>query len=186
MWMNFLTFTAACFDDAFIITRLHAMRKHQAVFQLRARVRVRAWVRESGEALGPWGLHCIGQLLLLKAVYQESWAPDKNKGWDSSWRSSVSDAHSAQALRPFCTCFQFLVACLCEFGEKAHPRTMLSVNSARQLCTLFVSLHAVLLSVAIVESSASNGNQKGNMIHQELFFIIIVKPLHDVYWFSSN
>ncbi|XP_051278875.1 phosphoinositide-3-kinase-interacting protein 1 [Dicentrarchus labrax] len=39
---------------------------------------------------------------------------------------------------------------------------MLSVNSARQLCKMF-SLHVVFLSVAIVESSASNGNQKDCM-----------------------
>lgn len=40
---------------------------------------------------------------------------------------------------------------------------MLSVNSARQLCKMFFSLHVVFLSVAIVESSASNGNQKDCM-----------------------
>ncbi|XP_070820648.1 phosphoinositide-3-kinase-interacting protein 1 [Chaetodon trifascialis] len=40
---------------------------------------------------------------------------------------------------------------------------MLSVDSARQLCAVFFSLHAVFLSVAIVESSASNGNQKDCM-----------------------
>ncbi|XP_070760436.1 phosphoinositide-3-kinase-interacting protein 1 [Enoplosus armatus] len=40
---------------------------------------------------------------------------------------------------------------------------MLSVNSARQLRKMFFSLHVVFLSVAIVESSASNGNQKDCM-----------------------
>lgn len=38
---------------------------------------------------------------------------------------------------------------------------MMSVNSARQLCKMFFSLHVVFLSVAMVESSASNGNQEG-------------------------
>ncbi|KAM3611662.1 uncharacterized protein V6R79_022150 [Siganus canaliculatus] len=37
---------------------------------------------------------------------------------------------------------------------------MMSVNSARQLCKIFLSLHVVFLSVAVVESSASDGNQK--------------------------
>ncbi|GLD49246.1 phosphoinositide-3-kinase-interacting protein 1 [Lates japonicus] len=37
---------------------------------------------------------------------------------------------------------------------------MLSVNSARQLCKMFLSLHVVFLSVAMVESSASNGKEK--------------------------
>ncbi|XP_059193652.1 phosphoinositide-3-kinase-interacting protein 1 [Centropristis striata] len=37
---------------------------------------------------------------------------------------------------------------------------MLSVISARQLCKMFFSLHVVFLSVAMVESSASNGNEK--------------------------
>ncbi|XP_034548497.1 phosphoinositide-3-kinase-interacting protein 1 [Notolabrus celidotus] len=36
---------------------------------------------------------------------------------------------------------------------------MLSVNSARQLCKMFFSLHVVFLSVVVVESSASNGSQ---------------------------
>ncbi|KAL7391065.1 hypothetical protein ABVT39_003706 [Epinephelus coioides] len=36
----------------------------------------------------------------------------------------------------------------------------MSVNSARQLCKMFISLHVVFLSVAVVESSASNGNEK--------------------------
>ncbi|XP_042278417.1 phosphoinositide-3-kinase-interacting protein 1 [Thunnus maccoyii] len=40
---------------------------------------------------------------------------------------------------------------------------MLSVNSARQLCKMFLSLHLVFLSVAFVHSSASNGNQKDCM-----------------------
>ncbi|XP_023136958.1 phosphoinositide-3-kinase-interacting protein 1 [Amphiprion ocellaris] len=40
---------------------------------------------------------------------------------------------------------------------------MLSVNSARQLCRMFFSLHVVFLSVAIVESSASNGDQRDCM-----------------------
>ncbi|XP_056232108.1 phosphoinositide-3-kinase-interacting protein 1 [Seriola aureovittata] len=40
---------------------------------------------------------------------------------------------------------------------------MLSVNSFRQLCKMFLSLHVVFLSVAMVESSASNGNQKDCM-----------------------
>ncbi|XP_031165160.1 phosphoinositide-3-kinase-interacting protein 1 isoform X1 [Sander lucioperca] len=39
---------------------------------------------------------------------------------------------------------------------------MLSVSSARQLCKMFFSLH-VFLSVAMVESSASNGNKKDCM-----------------------
>lgn len=33
------------------------------------------------------------------------------------------------------------------------------VNSARQLCKMFLSLHVVILSVVVVESSASNGSQ---------------------------
>ncbi|CAI5650347.1 phosphoinositide-3-kinase-interacting protein 1 [Oreochromis niloticus] len=37
---------------------------------------------------------------------------------------------------------------------------MLSVKSARQLCKVFFSLHVVFLSVALVESRASNGDQK--------------------------
>ncbi|XP_042344821.1 phosphoinositide-3-kinase-interacting protein 1 [Plectropomus leopardus] len=37
---------------------------------------------------------------------------------------------------------------------------MLSVNSGRQLCKMFFSLHVVFLSVAMVKSSASNGNEK--------------------------
>ncbi|XP_018524747.1 phosphoinositide-3-kinase-interacting protein 1 [Lates calcarifer] len=37
---------------------------------------------------------------------------------------------------------------------------MLSVNSARQLCKMLLSLHVVFLSVAMVESSASNGKEK--------------------------
>ncbi|XP_034397745.1 phosphoinositide-3-kinase-interacting protein 1 [Cyclopterus lumpus] len=40
---------------------------------------------------------------------------------------------------------------------------MLSVNSARQLLNMLFSLHAVFLSVAMVESSASNGNEKDCM-----------------------
>lgn len=40
---------------------------------------------------------------------------------------------------------------------------MLSVNSARQLCRMFFSLHVVFLSVAMVESSAANGNEKDCM-----------------------
>ncbi|TKS78694.1 Phosphoinositide-3-kinase-interacting protein 1 [Collichthys lucidus] len=40
---------------------------------------------------------------------------------------------------------------------------MMSVNSARQLCKMFFSLHVVFLSVAMVESSASNGNQEDCM-----------------------
>lgn len=40
---------------------------------------------------------------------------------------------------------------------------MLSVNSARQLCKMFLSLHVVFLSVVFVESSASNANQKDCM-----------------------
>ncbi|XP_038558676.1 phosphoinositide-3-kinase-interacting protein 1 [Micropterus salmoides] len=40
---------------------------------------------------------------------------------------------------------------------------MLSVNSARQLFKVFFSLHVVFLSVDVVESSASNGNQKDCM-----------------------
>lgn len=114
---------------------------------------------------------------------------DKNKGWDSRGRSSVSDAQS-QALRPFCTCFLIL-----SFGGlfrgKAHQRAMLSVKSARQLCKMFFSLHVVFLSVAIVESSASNGNQEGNMIHWGLYiwYLInecVVKPVYNVARFTSN
>ncbi|XP_029296635.1 phosphoinositide-3-kinase-interacting protein 1 [Cottoperca gobio] len=37
---------------------------------------------------------------------------------------------------------------------------MLCVKSVRQLCKMFLSLHVVFLSVAMVESSASNGNEK--------------------------
>ncbi|XP_069565649.1 phosphoinositide-3-kinase-interacting protein 1 [Brachyistius frenatus] len=40
---------------------------------------------------------------------------------------------------------------------------MLSVNSARQLCKMFLSLHVVFLSVVNVESSASNGAQRDCM-----------------------
>ncbi|KAM7391930.1 hypothetical protein PAMP_022577 [Pampus punctatissimus] len=40
---------------------------------------------------------------------------------------------------------------------------MLSVSSARQLCKMFLFLHVVFLSVAFVDSSASNGNQKDCM-----------------------
>ncbi|CAJ1068276.1 phosphoinositide-3-kinase-interacting protein 1 [Xyrichtys novacula] len=40
---------------------------------------------------------------------------------------------------------------------------MLSVNSARQLCKIFFSLHVVFLSVVVVETSASNGSQRGCM-----------------------
>ncbi|KAI9545137.1 Phosphoinositide-3-kinase-interacting protein 1 [Dissostichus eleginoides] len=40
---------------------------------------------------------------------------------------------------------------------------MLSVKSARLLCKMFFSLHAVFLSVAAVESNASNGNEKDCM-----------------------
>ncbi|XP_047447927.1 phosphoinositide-3-kinase-interacting protein 1 [Mugil cephalus] len=36
---------------------------------------------------------------------------------------------------------------------------MMSINSARQLCKMFFSLHVIFVSVAIVESSASNGDQ---------------------------
>lgn len=41
---------------------------------------------------------------------------------------------------------------------------MLSVKSARQLCKVFFSLHVVFLSVALVESRASNGDQKGKLV----------------------
>ncbi|XP_029961178.1 phosphoinositide-3-kinase-interacting protein 1 [Salarias fasciatus] len=37
---------------------------------------------------------------------------------------------------------------------------MLSVDSSRQLCRMFFSLHVVFLSVAIVDSSASEANQR--------------------------
>lgn len=50
---------------------------------------------------------------------------------------------------------------------------MLSVNSARQLCKMFLSLHVVFLSVVFVESSASNANQKGNMILSALFYLYL-------------
>ncbi|KAM6930390.1 phosphoinositide-3-kinase-interacting protein 1 [Xenentodon cancila] len=40
---------------------------------------------------------------------------------------------------------------------------MLWVNSPRQLCRMFFSLHVVFLSVAIVKSSASNGDQRDCM-----------------------
>lgn len=98
------------------------------------------------EALGPEGLCCRGQLLLrllllpLKAVYEESWAPlDKNKGWFLSSRSSVSDARSAQALRPFCTCFSFVFFVVFVFFRGACCRWIQPVSSAKcfSLCTLF-------------------------------------------------
>ncbi|KAK5871467.1 hypothetical protein PBY51_004349 [Eleginops maclovinus] len=40
---------------------------------------------------------------------------------------------------------------------------MLSIKSACQLCKMFFSLHAVFLSVAMVETNASNGNEKDCM-----------------------
>ncbi|KAL6114198.1 pik3ip1 [Pungitius sinensis] len=40
---------------------------------------------------------------------------------------------------------------------------MLSVDSSRQLLKMFLSVHAVLVSAAMVESSASNGHEKGCM-----------------------
>lgn len=50
---------------------------------------------------------------------------------------------------------------------------MLSVSSARQLCKMFFSLH-VFLSVAMVESSASNGNKKGKMTHYGQLFLYLI------------
>lgn len=65
--MNFLTFHVACFDDVFVLSRLRAMTKClPTILQLLS----------FDEALGPGGLCCRGQLLLLlpplKAVYEES------------------------------------------------------------------------------------------------------------------
>ncbi|XP_037339072.2 phosphoinositide-3-kinase-interacting protein 1 [Pungitius pungitius] len=40
---------------------------------------------------------------------------------------------------------------------------MLSIDSSRQLLKMFLSVHAVLVRVAMVESSASNGHEKGCM-----------------------
>lgn len=137
------------------------------------------WMGERmGEALGPWGLcskwqqlllhhhHLLRHLLLLplKAVYQESWAlPDKNKGWDLSRRSSVSDACSAQALRPPRTCS------LIWFRQ----RTMMWLNSGHQLCRLFFSLHVVFLSGAIIDSSAARADQIGKALHTSLCYYYI-------------
>lgn len=39
------------------------------------------------------------------------------------------------------------------------------VNSGRQLCRMFFSLHIVFLTVAIVEGSATSANQKGEILH---------------------
>lgn len=125
------------------------------------------WMWERmGEALGPWGLCSKWQQLLLllllpplKAVYQESWAPpDKNKGWDLSRRSSVSDACSAQALRPPRTCSVIWF----------RQQTVMWVNSGQQLCKMFFSLHIVFLSGAIVESSAARADQLGKAVHTSL------------------
>lgn len=98
-----------------------------------------------------WQLLLLHYLLLLKAVYQDSWAPlDKNKGWDLSRGSSVS-ARSAQALHPPGTCS------LIWFRQ----RTTMWMNWGHQLCRMFFSLHVVFLSVAIMDSSASSADQKG-------------------------
>ena len=123
------------------------------------------WER-TGEALGPGGLCSKRQQLLLlfllpplKAVYQESWAPpDKNKGWDLSRRSSVSDARSAQALRPPRPCSVTWF----------RQQTMMWVNSGRQLCRMFFSLHVVFLSGAIAESSAAKADPIGKTVHTSL------------------
>lgn len=43
-------------------------------------------------------------------------------------------------------------------------RTTMGVNSGHHLCRMFFSLHVVFLSVAIVESSASSADQKGERV----------------------
>lgn len=51
---------------------------------------------------------------------------------------------------------------------------MLSVNSGRQLCKMFFSLQVVFLSVVIVESSASNGSQNGNMTPSYVLILLLL------------
>ena len=71
----------------------------------------------------------------------------------------------------------FLDFCLYSLKREAHP-AMLSVNSGRQLCKMFFSLQVVFLSVVIVESSASNGNQNGNMTPSYAFSSAFIAWFH--------
>lgn len=104
-----------------------------------------------------------------KAVYEVSWELILTKTRAGTAARGAVCLNPAQARPPsetLCIYWNIYIHFWCR-GK------MLSVKSARQLCKVFFSLHVVFLSVALVESRASNGDQKGKLVLYRLIFMYV-------------
>lgn len=106
-----------------------------------------------------------------KAVYEVSWELVLTKTRAGTAARGAVCLNPAQARPPSETlCIYWNIYIYIHFWCRGK---MLSVKSARQLCKVFFSLHVVFLSVALVESRASNGDQKGKVVLYRLIFMYV-------------
>lgn len=106
-----------------------------------------------------------------KAVYEVSWELVLTKTRAGTAARGAVCLNPAQARPPSETlCIYWNIYIYIHFWCRGK---MLSVKSARQLCKVFFSLHVVFLSVALVESRASNGDQKGKLVLYRLIFMYV-------------
>lgn len=107
-----------------------------------------------------------------KAVYEVSWELVLTKTRAGTAARGAVCLNPAQA-RPPSETFLYILKYIYIYTHFWCRGKMLSVKSARQLCKVFFSLHVVFLSVALVESRASNGDQKGKLVLYRLIFMYV-------------